>query len=169
MQQGSFAPRALPRFIATVSLAAAVSPSADFPVVPVIRPRLLQRFLDGARTVSPVARHLLVTMLSLTTPPECHVASVSLRRAMLPSPRIRGLGLRSYILSRPPLGSLALRPGDSLAILVMALSVGFIRFVSSTNATQVTGFLTLIPMGLTPIEHASLRWTHCSAKIPFVS
>src|SRR6516165_5116299 len=96
MQQGSFAPRALPRFIATVSLAAAVSPSADFPVVPVIRPRLLQRFLDGARTVSPVARHLLVTMLSLTTPPECHVASVSLRRAMLPSPRSRGLGLRSY-------------------------------------------------------------------------
>jgi hypothetical protein len=104
-------------------------------------------------------------VLSLTTPPECHDASVSLRRAMLPSPRSRGLGLRSYILSRPPLGSLALRPGDSLAILTMALSVGFIRFVSFTNATQVTGLLTLAPMGLTPIEHASLRWTHCFANI----
>ena len=29
-----------------------------------------------------------------TTPPECHVASVSPRHAMLPSPRSRGLGLR---------------------------------------------------------------------------
>src|SRR5260221_14030863 len=57
---------------------------------------------------------------------------------MLPSPRIRGLGLRSQILSRPPLGSLALRPGDSLTIPKMALSVGFIRFVSSTDASQAT-------------------------------
>jgi hypothetical protein len=32
-----------------------------------------------------------------------------------------------------------LRPDDSLTILKMALSVGFIRFVSSTDATQVTG------------------------------
>ncbi len=47
----------------------------------------------------------------------------------------------------------------------MDLSVGFIRFVSSTNATQVTELLTLAPMGLTPIEHASLRWTHSFAKI----
>jgi hypothetical protein len=46
----------------------------------------------------------------------------------------------------------------------MALSVGFIRFVSFTNATQVTELLTLAPMGLTPIEHASLRWTHWFAK-----
>jgi hypothetical protein len=29
-----------------------------------------------------------------TTPPECHVASVSPRHAVLPSPRRRGLGLR---------------------------------------------------------------------------
>ena len=99
----------------------------------------LHRFLDGARTASPVAQHVLVTVLSLTTPPECYAASVSLRRTMLPSPRTRGLGLRSYFLSRPPLGSLMLWPGDSLTILSMALSVGFIRFVSSTDATQVTG------------------------------
>jgi hypothetical protein len=57
---------------------------------------------------------------------------------MLPSPVGRGLGLRNRFLSRPPLGSLALRPGDSLTIPKMALSVGFIRFVSSTDATQAT-------------------------------
>src|SRR6516225_3682996 len=76
------------------------------------------------------------------------------------------MGARLPVLgvSRPLLGSLALRPGDSLAILTMALSVGFIRFVSSTNAPPVTRLLTLAPMRLTLIEHASLRWTHCFAK-----
>src|SRR3984893_10958332 len=63
---------------------------------------------------------------------------VSARPVMLPSPVGRGLGLRNHFLSRPPLGSLALRPGDSLTIPKMALSVGFIRFVSSTDATQAT-------------------------------
>src|SRR5262249_3412556 len=38
---------------------------------------LLHRFLGGTRTVSPVARHVLVTVLPLTTPPECQSASVS--------------------------------------------------------------------------------------------
>ena len=42
----------------------------------------------------------------------------------------------------------------------MALSVGFIRFVSSTNATQATGVLTITPVGLPPTEHASLCWSH---------
>src|SRR5215469_4880357 len=65
VQQGPFAPRALPRFCATPSLTATVSPSADFPVLPVIRLTLLHRFLDGARTVSPVAQHALATVLSL--------------------------------------------------------------------------------------------------------
>src|SRR5262245_58519812 len=32
---------------------------------------LLHRFLDGTRTVAPVAGHALVTVLPLTTPPEC--------------------------------------------------------------------------------------------------
>ena len=43
-----------------------------------------------------------------TTPPECHVASVSPRHAMLPSPRTRELGLRIYFFSRPPVGLLSL-------------------------------------------------------------
>jgi len=63
-----------------------------------------------------------------TTPPECHVASVSPRHAMLPSPRSRELGLRIYFFSRPPVGLLSLRPG-SLTIPKMALSAGFIGFV----------------------------------------
>src|SRR3989442_401591 len=36
---------------------------------------LLHRLLDGTRTVSPVARHALVTVLPLTTPPEWQAAS----------------------------------------------------------------------------------------------
>ena len=37
------------------------------------------------------------------------------------------------------MGSLSLRPGDLLTVPRMALSVGFIVFVSSTDATQATG------------------------------
>jgi hypothetical protein len=48
---------------------------------------------------------------------------------------------------------LALRPGDSLTTPKMALSVGFIRFVSSTDATQAKGLLTSTPVGLSPTEH----------------
>ena len=58
------------------------------------------------------------------------------------------------------MGSLALRPGDSLTIPRMALSVGFTRFVSSANATDATELLTPTLVGLTPTEHVSLRWTH---------
>jgi hypothetical protein len=37
------------------------------------------------------------------------------------------------------MGSLALRPGDSLTIPKMALSASFTRFVSSTDVAQATG------------------------------
>src|SRR5262249_31297120 len=83
---------------------------------------------------------------------------------MQPSPDSRGLGLRSSFLSRPPLGSRALRPGDSLTIPRMALSVSFIRFVSSADATDATELLTPTLVGLTPTEHVSLRWTHYCPK-----
>ncbi|HKM81671.1 MAG TPA: hypothetical protein VJY15_11990, partial [Candidatus Acidoferrum sp.] len=59
------------------------------------------------------------------------------------------------------MGSLSLRPGDSLTIPRMALSVGFNCFISSTAATQATGLLTPPLAGLSPAEHASLCWTHC--------
>jgi hypothetical protein len=47
----------------------------------------------------------------------------------------------------------------------MALSVGFIRFVFSTDTTQAKGLLTFTPVGLLPTEHVSLSWTHSFAKI----
>jgi hypothetical protein len=64
------------------------------------------------------------------------------------------------------MGSLALRPADSLTIPTMALSIGFTDFVSSTDAIQARGPLTSTPVGLAPTEHASLRWTHCFLQIP---
>jgi len=40
-----------------------------------------------------------------------------------------------------------------------ALSFGFTRFVSFTDATRAMRLLTSTPVGLTPTEHASLTWT----------
>ena len=63
------------------------------------------------------------------------------------------------------MGSLSLRPGDSLTIPKMALSVGFIRFVFSTDTTQAKGLLTFAPVDyLLPTEHICLSWTHSFAK-----
>src|SRR5712692_194187 len=92
------------------------------------------------------------------TPRSAHVMPCCLR------PQREGSASEVYFLSRPPMGLLSLRPGDSLTIPWMALSVGFIRFVSSTDATQATRLLTLALVGLAPTEHASLRWTHSLPK-----
>src|ERR1700730_11290524 len=54
-QQGPFARRTLLRVIASTDPSATLSPSADFPGSPVIRPTLLHRFHGGRRGVSPVA------------------------------------------------------------------------------------------------------------------
>src|SRR3984885_11401112 len=62
---GPLGSTALRRFIATTDPAATLSSSADFPVLPIIRPTLLRRFLVGTRRASPVAWHVLVTVLSL--------------------------------------------------------------------------------------------------------
>jgi hypothetical protein len=58
------------RFGATTGPSATLSPSADFPGSPVIRPTQLPPFRVGTRRASPVARCALVAVLSLTTPPE---------------------------------------------------------------------------------------------------
>jgi hypothetical protein len=58
------------------------------------------------------------------------------------------------------MGLLALRPGDLLTILKMALSIGYRSSVSFLSAIQATGLLTFSPVGLSPTEHASLSWTH---------
>jgi hypothetical protein len=47
----------------------------------------------------------------------------------------------------------------------MALSVGFIRFVFSTDTTQAKGLLTFTPVGLLPTEHVCLSWTRSLAKM----
>src|SRR6476620_4328671 len=94
-QQGPFAPRALPRLDATAGPSATLSPSADFPGSPVIRPTCLRRFRGGARRASPVARRALVTVPSL--PPRRSVPPRQpLRRSVLPSPYGWGLGLRGF-------------------------------------------------------------------------
>ena len=130
------------RYPASSLLRTSPSPSrlsVHFPVSPVIEPTLLQPFLTGTRTASPVARSALVTVLSL--PP---------RRSDMPHqsacdipcclrPHTTGSASGALILTRLPMGSLVLRPGDLLTIPKMALSVSFIRFVSSTNVTQATG------------------------------
>jgi hypothetical protein len=95
---------------------------------------------------------------SVMTSRSAHVMPCCLR------PTLEGSASKVYFLSRPPVGSLSLRPGDSLTIPRMALSVGFIPFVSSTDATKATGLLTLALVGLTPTEHASLRWTTLGSK-----
>ena len=71
------------------------------------------------------------------------------------------------------MGSLSLRPDDSLTVPRTALSAGFIRFVSSTNATQATGFRLFPRWDLPPTEHASLSlvalWSGNSKKFRIVS
>ena len=165
VQQGSFAPWELPQFIATTNPSATLSSSTDFPGFLVIRlpaPSISRRDEEGFSSCLTCPCHRAVP----TNPPECHIASVSPLHAMLPSPRDRGLGLRISVVSRPPLGLLSLRPGDSLTILIkMAFSVGFIRFVSSVDATQAKGLLTFAPVGLPPTEHVCFYWTHSFAKI----
>ena len=160
MQQGPLAPRALPRFPATTDPAATVSPSADFPGAPVIRPTLLHRFLDGTRTASPVARRILVTVLSLQPRRSVLTLQPACGKTCCLRPDREGSTSGVSSLTRPPVGSLALRPGDSLTVPKTALSIGFISFVSSTDAIQATGLLALAPVGLIPTEHASLSWTH---------
>src|SRR5208282_4309937 len=109
-QQGSFAPRALPRFDATPNPSVTLSPSIDFPVEPVIRSTLLQRFRAGTRRASPVAQHVLVTVLSLPPRRSVGAASIRFRLPMLPLPYGWGLGLRGYSLSRQHSRLLSLRP-----------------------------------------------------------
>ena len=157
--QGPLAPRALLRFVATPDPAATLSSSADFPVSPVIRPTLLRRFLAGTRRASPVAQHVLVTVLSLPPRRSEGAASVRFRLPMLPSPSGCGLGPRDYSFSRPQCvycyyGPVTRDlPGE-------ILSIGFEGSVSISSAIQTTGLLTSAPAGLSPAEHASLRWTH---------
>ena len=91
--------------------------SIHFPLYTVIESTLLRKFLPGTRRASPVARYVLATVLSLLPRRSRLTVSIRFRLIMLPSPYGRGLGLRGIRLSRPPMRSLSLRPGDSLTSL----------------------------------------------------
>src|SRR5260370_33659453 len=92
----------------------------------------------------------------LGQPASCHAAFAPKQGARPPD---------LYFVSRPLLGSLSLRTGDLLTIPKMALSVGFIRFVFSTDTTQAKGLLTLTPVGLPPTDHVCHSWPHFLPKI----
>ncbi len=133
--------------------------------IPVIRPTLLRQFLGGTRTASPVAWHILVTVLPL--PPR---RSESTRRSGFVDPyclrsdienstsgvrRYRGhlwVHLRCGPVTRSP----------SRRWLCQSASE---HSVSLLSATQATGLLTIALAGLTPAECASLSWTHWVLRI----
>ena len=169
-QQGPFAPPALPGFIAIADPSATLSPSAHFPGSPVIGPTLLQRFRAGARRASPVAWHVLVIVPSLPPRRSEITASVRFRLSILPSPYSCRLGLRSFSFSRPHPRSFSLQPDNSHVSHGDRSSIGFRNSVSLLPAIQATGPLTFAPAGLSPAEHASLRWTHnCTCGFPACS
>jgi len=153
-QQGSFAPRALPRFDTTTSPSATLSSSADFPVLPVIRPIQLPPFRVGTRRVSPVARRILVIVPSLTTPPERPAASIGLRQAVLPSPsRLRarpsGLHLRGHL-------AFTIVTARQLALTRGEVVEGLQTFGFPPACPPATGLPILTPAGLAPAGHISL-------------
>ena len=90
------------------------------------------------------------------TPPESAAVSASLRRPILPSPKLRGLGLRILNVTGPPVSSLALRPGDSLTTPKVAWSISFRLFVSSLPVIQATGLWLLPRRGCLPLNTPAL-------------
>jgi hypothetical protein len=118
------APRTLLRFIATMDPAESLSPSTAFPVFPVIRLPCSADFATGrAGFSSCLARpcHRAVP----TTPPKLLAASVSCDDPYCLRLVAEGSTFGVIEFSRPPMGSLTLRPDDSLAVLTTALSIGF--------------------------------------------
>ena len=100
-------------------------------------------------------------MLSITTPPECPIASVCSRSAMVTSPSHCGLGLRR-LQFRGHLSFTYATAWRLAAILAIALAVGFRIPVSPLRSCYLNyGAPTLTSGGTkTPIERASLRYTH---------
>src|SRR6201987_2504109 len=83
----------------TANPSVTLSPSIDFPVEPVIRSTLLRRFRVGTRRASPVARHVLATVLSLPPRRSEGAASVRFRlphAAFALRLRTRPSGLRTF-------------------------------------------------------------------------
>ena len=156
-QQGPFAPRALPRFIATTRPTATVSSSADFPgdagYTAYLAPPISRWDEDGFSSCSAHPCHRAAP----TTPPERIDASVRIRRSMLPSPHTRKLGLRSHLCRGHLWVHLRCGPvtrSPSRRWLCQSASE---HLVSLLSATRATGLLTPALAGLTPAGCASLR------------
>jgi hypothetical protein len=115
---------------------------------------LLRRFLDGTRRVSPVARHDLVTVLSLPTPPKCFAASVlaTLHAAFAREVRARPSGFSTfealwvYLRYGPVTCSPSLLDG----------------FVNRLQDSQSPSFLLFKLRGLN--SYADGTFTHCSCQ-----
>ena len=162
----NFAPRALPRFLATTSPSATLSPSADFPGSPVIRPTWLRRFRDGTRRASPVARRVLVTVLSLSPRRRSPPRRPACDGPCCLRPPVAGSAsgashFRGHLCVHSRYGPVTRSPSRG----------GLRRWASGHSvsllpAIQATGRLAVAPVGLTPTEHVSL-WTHLFfAKTP---
>jgi hypothetical protein len=159
-QQGPFAPRALPRFLATTSPSATLSSSADFPGSPVIRPTWLRSLLGGTRRASPVARRVLVTVLSLpprrsasSLRPDCADAC-GLRPPVVGSAS-RASHFRGHLCVHSRYGPVTRSPPSRW---LCRWASGH-RFRSSLPS-WLRGFWLLPRRDSFPAERASLRWTH---------
>ena len=113
-QQGPFAPRALPRFIATADPSDTLSPSVDFPVSRLYGLPCSADFSPGRGGFL----QLLSTSLSpcRRLPPRRGQSAASVRFAAFHvafALTFAGSASRGSIVSRPLLRSLSLRPGDS--------------------------------------------------------
>ena len=119
---------------------------------------------DGFSSCSACPCHRAVP----TTPPECRVASVSLRRAILPSPVRSRLGLRGYFCR----GHLwvHLRYGPVTHSPSIDGFVGRLhppRFLDGCDSSyRATDFCS---GGFDSTEHTSLRWTHSLPKKLFLN
>jgi hypothetical protein len=164
----SKAPSLHGRYPASPLLRASPPPSRLPPtsrLTPVIRLDLLRRFLDGTRRVSPVARHVLITVPSLpprrSKPPRQPVCASSCclhpwKEGSASEAILFGAtcGFTSVTARR-----LAHHPKDGFVGWLHRL-----RFLHLCNPSY--GALTSTPVGLSPTEHASLRWTHFPTGIP---
>src|SRR5450755_3091796 len=159
-QQGPFAPRALPRFVATADPSATLSSSADFPVLPVIRPTQLPRISprdeEGFSSCSlcpcrrAVANHPAGVTRRIDRSATCHAAfAFSVAGSASGTSTFRGDHAFTAVTAR------RLAP-----IPRMGLSMGFRSFGFPPACHPATGLPIVTPTGLTPAGHSSLFWTH---------
>jgi hypothetical protein len=137
-----------------------LSPSADFPVLPVIRPTLLRQFLSGTRRASPVAQRVLATVLSLTPrwsdpPPQPACDEPCCLRPELKISASRIAPFRGYLCVHSRYGPVARSPSQRW---LCQWASGH-RFPSSLPF-KLRGLWLLPRRDSSPSERVSLRWTH---------